>query len=242
MARTTSEIAQNLAPRSVLRVALNFGNSGLVQADPVTHGVSGVSVDLSRGLARELELNVEFVRFDSARAVIAAVDDDQWDVAFLAINPARLERLQFTQPYAVMAGSYLVREDSLLHSVEAVDQPGVRIASARGAAYDLYLSAHLKHASLVHAQTSPGAVELFIEQRLDVAAGIQPYLTSWAASHPGYRVLGGSFTTIEQAMVTPKGRTLGWAHLASYVERMKACNFIAQSIARSQQDDMLTPV
>lgn len=242
MLRTTSEIAQNLAPHGVLRVALNFGNAGLVQADPLTHELSGISVDLSRGLARELEMNVEFVYFYAAREVIAAVDEDKWDVAFLAINPARLERLQFTQPYAAMSGSYMVRDDSPLQSMEEVDQPGIQIASAHGAAYDLYLSANLKHASLVRAQTTPGAVELFVDQRLDVVAGIQPYLASWAATHPGYRMLEGSFTTIEQAMVTPKGRTLGWAHLASYIERMKACNFVAQSLARNGQGDMLAPV
>lgn len=242
MLRPTSEIAQNLAPHGVLRVALNFGNTGLVWADPLTHELSGLSVDLSRGLARELEMNVEFVYFYAAREVIAAVDQDRWDVTFLAINPARLERLQFTQPYALMAGSYMVRNDSPLRSLADVDQPGVRIASAHGAAYDLYLSAHIKHASLFRAQTTPGAVELFVDEQLDVVASIRPYLTSWAAAHPGYRLLDDSFTTIELAMATPKGRTLGWTYLASYIERMKACNFVAQSLARCQHGDMLAPV
>lgn len=242
MLRPAYEAARNLAPSGMLRVALNFGNPGLVRADPVTREVSGVSVDLSRGLARELELDIEFVHFDSARYVIAALDQDRWDVAFLAINPARLEQLQFTQPYATMAAAYMVREDSPLHSMEAVDQTGIRVASTHGAAYDLYLSAHLRHAGLVRAQTSAGAVELFVDEHLDVAAGIRPYLASWAAEHPGYRLLDGRFTTIEHAMATPKGRTLGWAHLASYIERMRACNFVAQSLARSQLGDMLAPV
>jgi polar amino acid transport system substrate-binding protein len=242
MLHSTSEIARNLAPRGALRVALNFGNPALVQEDPATQEIFGVSVDLARGLARELELNVEFVNFRSARDVIAAVEGAHWDVAFLAINPARLERLQFTQPYAAIAGTYLVRRNSPLHTQEAVDQPGIRIASALGSACDLYLSAHLAHASLVRAQTSPAALQLFIDEALDAAAGTRPYFSSWAAANPGYRLLEGSFATIEQAMATPKGRTLGWAYLASYIERMRACNFVAQSLARSGQDDMLDPV
>ncbi|MBV6272076.1 transporter substrate-binding domain-containing protein [Alcaligenaceae bacterium CGII-47] len=239
MLRSTSEIAQNLAPHGVLRVALNFGNAGLVRMDPHTQELSGVSVDLSRELARELEINLEFICFDAAREVVGAVAQDKWDVAFLAISPARLERLQFTQPYAAMAGSYMVRDASPIHAPEDVDQPGVRIASALGAAYDLYLSDHLKHARLVRAQTTPDAVELFVNEQLDAVASVRAYLSTWMLTHPGYRILDRSFTTIEQAMATPKGRTLGWTYLASYIQRMKACNFVAQSLARSDHSDLL---
>src|SRR5207249_4217608 len=132
-----------------VRAAINFGNAVLAQKDPATGEPRGVSVDLARELGRRLGVPVELVTFDAAGKVFEAIKAGAWDVAFLAIDPARAAEIAFTAPYVLIEGTYLVRRDSPLRAIDDVDRDGVRIAVGKGAAYDLYLTRTLKHAQLV---------------------------------------------------------------------------------------------
>src|SRR5215203_2803128 len=87
------------------------------------------------------------------------------------------------------------------------------------------LSRTLKHAQLVHAPTSPGAIELFVNEKLDAAAGVKQQLLAFAKTQPNVRVLEGRFMAIEQAMGTPKGRDAGARYLRQFVEDVKASGF-----------------
>ncbi|MCH3730691.1 transporter substrate-binding domain-containing protein, partial [Campylobacter coli] len=80
---------------------------------------------------------------DAAASVVAAASADAWDLAFLAIDPARADRIAFSAPYVEIEGTYLVREDSPARRVADMDREGLRIAVGRGAAYDLFLSREL---------------------------------------------------------------------------------------------------
>ena len=107
--------------------------------------------------------------------------------------------IAFTAPYILIEGGYLVPAGSPLQRIEDVDRAGVRVASEN--AYDLYLSRTLKHAQLVHAPSSPGAIELFVSEKLDAAAGVKQQLLAFAKTH---RMCTGRFMAIEQPMGTPK--------------------------------------
>jgi polar amino acid transport system substrate-binding protein len=231
------EVARALAPGGALRAAINLGNPVLAQRDPATGALGGASVDLAREVGRRLGLPVTLVPFDAAGKVVAAAAAGAWDLAFLARDPARAAELRFTPPYVVIEGTYLVPEASPLRAVEDLDRPGVRIAVGRGAAYDLYLSRALKHAALVRSDTSAGAVELFLREGLDAAAGVRNPLAAYAASHPGVRVLPGRFTVIEQALAAPRGREAAGRWLDAFVEEVKASGFVAAALARSGQRD-----
>lgn len=230
-------VVQDLAPKGALRVAINFGNPVLAQPHPQTQAPMGVSADLAQELARQLAVPLEFITYDGAGKVAAAADTDAWDVAFMAIDPARAEKARFTQPYVIIEGTYLVRSDSPLKIIDDADNKGVRIAVGKGAAYDLFLSRTLQHAELVRADTSAAAIDLFLDQSLEAAAGVRQPLEAFAATHHGLRVIDGRFTAIEQAMATPKGRTLGWDFLQSFIGNMKASGFVAQALERSGQRD-----
>ncbi len=234
---TLSAVINDLAPHGKLRVALNFGNPVLAQRHPETGEPMGVSVDLAKELARQLGLNIEFVAFDAAGKVFAAAESGTWDIAFMAIDPVRAEKVQFTRPYVIIEGTYMVRADSPLKQIGDVDATGVCVAVGKGAAYDLFLTRSLQHAELVRAATSAAAIELFVAQSLDAVAGVRQPLAAYAAGHSGLRVMNGRFTAIDQAMVTPKGRPLGWQHVASFVEEVKANGFVAAALERSGQVD-----
>lgn len=232
-----SSVVRELAPTGKLRAAINFGNPVLAQRDPSGSQPRGVSVDLSRELAKRLRVPVEFVTYEAAGRVTDDATKNVWDIAFVARDPQRAKDIEFTDAYAIIEGAYLVPASSPLRQNEDVDAPGVRIAVGRGSAYDLWLSRNIKHATLVRAPTSPAAVELFAKERLDVAAGVRQPLVDYAAKHPGVRMLPGRFMVIEQAIATPRGRPTAAKYLADFVDEMKASGFVADSLQKSGQKD-----
>jgi polar amino acid transport system substrate-binding protein len=154
------------------------------------------------------------------------------DLAFVAIDPVRAADLDYTAPYVIIEGAYLVREASPLRRNNEVDRAGTRIVVGRGSAYDLYLQRELKAATLVRAVSSPAVTDLFIEQGLDVAAGVRQQLEADARRVGGVRLLPGRFMVIEQALGIPRGRPAAQAWLSRFIEEMKASGFVAEALRR----------
>ncbi|WP_159348309.1 transporter substrate-binding domain-containing protein [Roseomonas harenae] len=227
----------DLAPTGRLRATINLGNPVLAQRNAATGELGGVSADLARALARQIGVEAELHPFDRAGAAFAALRDGVCDVGFLAIDPERATKLDFTAAYVVIEGTYLVPADSAFDTVEAVDSPGVRIAAGKNSAYDLHLSRSLRHAKLVHAPGLKDAISLLTDGRVDVVAGVRQPLVATAAGQPGFRVLEGRFMEIRQAMTLPKGRPVGAALLHGFVEAMKESGFVADALARSGQGE-----
>jgi len=226
-----SDVLRDLAPSGKLRAAINFGNPILASRGPGGEP-RGVSVDLAREAARRLGLDVELVLFESAGSVVEAVKAGRIDLAFVAIDPVRAADMEYTAPYVIIEGAYLVRNDSALQRNDDVDRPGTRVAVGRGSAYDLFLTRELKSATLVRAPTSPAVTDLFLEQKLDVAAGVKQQLQADARRVGGVRLLPGRFMAIEQALGVPKGRLAAKAWLSGFVEDMKATGFVAAALQR----------
>jgi polar amino acid transport system substrate-binding protein len=236
MSDVSPAVRSDLAPTGQLRAAINFGNPILASKDPATGEPRGVSVDLSRELARRLGVPVQFVTYDAAGKVVEGLKSSAWDVAYLAIDPARAVDISYTAAYVVIEGAYLVTKDSPIRSNAEVDREGVRVVVGAGSAYDLFLSRNLKNAKIVRAPTSPAVTDMFVAQKLEVAAGVKQQLEADARRIPGLRLLEGRFMVINQAMGTPKGREAGAKYLREFVEEMKASGFVAQSLARHSVD------
>jgi polar amino acid transport system substrate-binding protein len=237
IAQAPPQARAELAATGKLRAAINFGNPVLAQKDPASGEPRGISVDLARELGKRLGVPAELVLFDAAGKVFDALQSNSWDIAFLAIDPARATEIAFTAPYVIIEGTYLVRADSPLRTIEDVDREGVRVAVGNKSAYDLFLSRTLERASLVRAPTSPAAVELFLSDKLDAAAGVKQPLLQLARTRADLRVMDGRFMVIEQAMGTPRRNTAGASYLREFIEEMKASGFVARALERSGQGD-----
>jgi len=233
MGLAPAAVRNELIADGKLRAAINFGNPILA-----TRGSDGqprgVSVDLAREAARRLDVPVELVTFDSAGAVVEAVKARQVALAFVAIDPVRAADMDYTPPYVIIEGAYLVREGSPLRRNEDVDRAGNRVAVGRGSAYDLFLTRQLKAATLVRVPTSPEVTDRFLAQNLEVAAGVKQQLQADARRVGGVRLLPGRFMVIEQAMGVPKGRTAAQAWLKDFIEEMKASGFVNDALQRHE--------
>ncbi len=234
MTAAPPDVVKSLAPTGRLRVALNLGNIVLVQTDESTGAEKGVTVDLAGELGRRLGVPVDFTTFDGAGKAFEALKGGGIDIVFLAIETVRAAEVAFTAPYVLIEGVYMVAKDSPLHAVAEVDREGVRIGVNKGSAYDLYLTRTLKHAELVRGESG---VDLFVEQKLEAAAGVKQPMVAYAKTHPDVRLLDGRFMEIRQAMGTPQGRDVGARWLHGFIEEMKASGFVADALRRSNQPD-----
>lgn len=227
-----STLLAALAPTGALRASINTGNPILAGLDAQGQAV-GVSVDLARALAEKLGVALQLVVVDAAGKSVDVVSQEQADVGFFAIDPRRAASIAFTEPYVLIEGYYLVRNDSPVRTNADVDGAGNRVVVGKGSAYDLFLTRELQHAEIVRAPTSPTVVKTFLETQCEVAAGVKQQLEADAVHVPGLRLLDERFMMIRQAMGVPTSRGEAAAkYVADFVEAMKASGFVQEALTR----------
>lgn len=230
----------DLAPTGKLRAAINYGNGVLAQkgADGMPRGVSA---DLAAELAKRLGVPLQYVPYDAAGKVFEGARAGAFDVGFIAIEPVRAREIDFTAPYVIIEGTYMVHADSPLQTVDDIDHDGIRMSVGLGSAYDLYLTRTIKHATVLRADAGGGSamIRKFLDDKLDAAAGVRQQLDAYAKDHPEMRVMSGHFQKIRQAMGMPRvegqPHEAGLNYLKAFVEEMKASGFVADALKRSGQ-------
>ena len=234
MSVTASAARADLAPTGTLRVGINFSNILLTARDPVTRAPSGVALDLAHELGRRLDVPVEIVTYESAGALAESAPSGAWQVGFLGIEPKRANEISFTAAYVEIEATYLVPPGSPLKTIPEVDRAGIRIAVPAKAAYDLYLTRTLQHATLTRAAGADAAFKMFLADKMDALAGLKPQLEMDHEKLPGSRMLEGRFTAVQQAAGTPRGHDAGARYRAEFIEDIKASGLVARTIDRNR--------
>jgi polar amino acid transport system substrate-binding protein len=224
------ETQKDLAPTGKLRVGLNYGNFLLVLKDRADGTPQGIAPDLARELAKRLEMGLEFVKFDAAGKLADGVKSGMWDVAFLGNEPQRAAEIAFSPAYLEIPVTYLVPAGSPIQSLADVDKPGVRISVTGRSAYGLWLDRHIEHATLVKTGTLDSACERFVNDKLEVLAGLRPRLLSDVEKLPGARILDGKFTAVQQAIGTARKNVAAAQFLRDFVEEAKTSGFVQSLI------------
>lgn len=203
-----------LPPPPVLRIAINTANTVSTR---VHHDgrMTGRAIDLATTLGEHLGRGVEFLRYDGPGLVLAAGGRGDWDIAFLASDPARAAQYFFTKPYLSIEATFAVEARSAISSCAELDQPNVRIASVDGTGYGLQLSRWIDHAAIFSCRDISASLALFASGNADAVAGTRPSLESWANAATDVRVLDDDYATLGQAIATSHQQTelvaaLGW--------------------------------
>jgi polar amino acid transport system substrate-binding protein len=156
---------------------------------------------------------------------------NEWDIAFLAFDPARAQQVDFSPPYMEVDNTYLVTAKSKVGTVELADQAGVTIAVPERSAPDLFLSRNLKSAKVMRV---PGGADAAIEAlksgKADAYAENAHMLSLYADRLPGARVLEGRYTVIQHAVATPKGKMAASEYMKTFVEEAKSDGTVAEAI------------
>ena len=230
-----SNVRKAFTPKGKLRASINLGNPLLANRPNETDQPFGISIDLATELARRLEVELDLVVFDAAGKSVSAVESEEADVGFFAIDPKRGEKINFTAPYVLITGSYAVRAGSEISELGQVDRNNQTVVVGRGSAYDLYLSRTLENATIIYAPTSADVVDVFFDGNYDVAAGVTQQLELDKRRQPELQILDEPFMTIRQAMGLPKTRGPEAASfLARFVEEAKRSGFVSDAISRHQ--------
>lgn len=193
-----------------------------------------MTVDIARELARRLGVPVRLLPLDAARKSFALLAEGAADLCFLAVDPGRAEEVAFTTEYLVIEGVYAGPLTSGLHTTDDVDRPGVRVGGKEGSVYDLHLTRELEHAEVVRG--SEGST-VFLEQGLEVGAGIRQPMAALVESRDDLRLLEGAFMQIRQAVGVPRVRNveaLTWVRTT--MTKLIDSGLVAQSLARAGQD------
>jgi polar amino acid transport system substrate-binding protein len=216
----------------VLRAGFNMGNALLVTGKTPEGYPIGVARDMAEGIAKRLGVPLQCVPYPRPNQLADAADDNTWDVCLIGAEPARAAKIAFTDAYVEIKATYLVRGDSPLKSVDEVDRPGTRIMVKSGSAYELWLTANIKHAELTRVASSEESFERFVAEKFDVEAGLEERLLENLQELPGGRLLDGKFTSVQQAVGTQKKNTAAIRFLNDFVEEAKRSGQVAELIKR----------
>ena len=147
--------------------------------------------------------------------------------------------ISFCDPYVDIEATYLVRQNAPFQSIDDIDTEGVHIAVSDRAAYDLFLTRTLVHATLHRAEGLAGAFQLFVDKNLDALAGLVPALRENVKTLPGSRLIAGCYTSVEQAIGTRHGKFGLNAEVQAFLSDAKANGLVAELLEKHNVADKL---
>ena len=221
-----------LAPTGVLRAGINLSNFLLVTGRSPTSEPEGVAPDVSREIAKSLGVPVHYITFKSPGELADQAGKNVWDIGLIGAEPQRAAVMTFSAAYVEIEATYMVPPGSPIKSIAEVDRKGVKIVTSARSAYGLWLENNIKNAELIQIPGLDGAFNKFVEDKIDVLAGLRPGLLKDIAKMPGATILEGKFSAVQQAVGCNKPATAGAAYIAAFVEQAKKSGLIASLIEK----------
>jgi polar amino acid transport system substrate-binding protein len=219
-------IIEQLAPKGYLRAAINLSNFLLVTGTDAQGNPEGVSPDLAKALANELNIEYKLIPFKRPGELADAVIDDVWDIGNIANESERAKSITFSHPYTLIESTFLVRESSKINSLKDVDKKDVRIAVAERSAYDLWLTENIKNAELIRAKSIDLSFKIFEDNSYEVLAGLKPRLIDDLKNTKNCKILPGAFTFIKQCIGSKPGNPEAEKFINNFIEKNTKNGFI----------------
>jgi cyclohexadienyl dehydratase len=177
LAATAGAVLDRVKTSGAVHVCIWPDYYGISLRDPRSGRLSGIDVDLSAELGRDLGVRIEYVD-SSFPTLIEDLKGGRCEVAMFAVGmlPQRMEHLRFTRPY-LRSDIYAiaVRGNRVVQRWADIDQAGVQVAVQAGTFMEPVMAAALKRASLVVVKP-PATRERELEAgRVDVFMTDYPY-------------------------------------------------------------------
>ena len=233
-------ISKQLAPTGILRVGINMSNFLLVSGIDSLGFPEGVSPDLGKKIAKELNIPHKFIQYKKPGELADAVNKNQWDIGNIAFEPKRAETIDFTNSYVNIDANFLVRKIDNFKSNEDVSKAKVKIAVAERSAYDLWLSENFKDIELIRASSIQNSHILFNEGKANVLAGLKPKLIEELSKNDQLELIEDPFTFIKQSVGIKKGSPQVIKFLNDLILKLINDGFIRQLLKKYNVDKKLS--
>ena len=214
------DISKKLAPKGVLRVGLNMSNFLLVNSRGSNGVPVGVSPDIGKKLAKQLNVNCKLVQFEKPGLLADAVNEDQWDVGNIACGKERGKIIDFSDPYVNIDANFIFKNKDNFKNNDEINSSGIKIAVVNRSAYDLWLTENFKKAELIKVDTIDNSHKLFRESKVDVLAGLKPKLMEELENNKEFKIITNPFTHIKQAIGIKKGNPEILVFLNKFILRL----------------------
>lgn len=229
--------AADLAPTGTLRAAFLRTNPVQGRIDAETGAVSGPVADLVEALAKQLGVPYKIIPAANADDIIARLKANTVDIGFLAYDAPRAKEVDFSEPYALMLNSYLVRADSPIRNSADVDRAGVKVGTVKGQSQEVVLREILKKAEIKIMPATPPVGELskmLTSREIDAFGANRQRLVEAAAQDPRLRVLPDNFSVAEQSIVVAKENASRLAAINQFIEKARTSGLVKGSLERAK--------
>ena len=198
-------ISKKLVPTGVLRVGINMSNFLLINGKDSDGLPDGVSPDIGKRLARELNVECKLIQFKKPGLLADAVNENMWDIGNIACEKERSRTIDFTNPYVNIDANFMFRKKDNLKTNGDINLPGIKIAVLERSAYDLWLTENFKNVELIRVNTIEESHQLFKEDKVNVLAGLKPKLIEEIKTNNDFQMINSPFTYIKQSIGIKKG-------------------------------------
>jgi len=229
-------LAADLAPTGTLRAAFLRTNPVQGRIDAKTGAITGPVADLMQALAQELKVPYTIIPAADAREIIDRMKAHTADIGFLAYDGERAAEVDFSEPYALMLNTYIVRADSPLKKSADADRSGLRIGVAGGVSQAVVLKELLKKSELkVMPAPPPEEIsKMLVSGDIDAYGANRQRLVEVAAQDPKLRVLPDNFSVAEQSIVVNKGDSSGLEVINRFIEKARTSGLVKSSLERAK--------
>ena len=233
-------ISNKIAPLGVLRVGLNMSNFLLVSGEDKLGFPEGVSPDVGKKIAEELNVACKLVKFGRPGLLADAVNDDLWDIGNIAYEKERSKTIDFIDPYVNIDANFIFRNKDNFKSNEEINSTGIKIAVAERSAYDLWLTDNFKNVELVRASSIEESHDLFRNNKVDVLAGLKPKLIDELAINNDFKIITNPFTFIKQSVGVKKGNPEILEFLNRFISKLIREGYIKELLKKHKVLDKLS--
>ena len=233
-------ISKKLAPTGVLRVGLNMSNFLLVNSKDSNGLPDGVSPDIGKKLAKELNLKCKLVQFEKPGLLADAVENDIWDIGNIAHEKERSKTIDFSNPYVNIDANFMFRRKINFMSNDEINSSEIKIAVVERSAYDLWLTENFKNAKLIKVNTIDESHKLFRNGDVDVLAGLKPKLIDELKTSDDFKIITNPFTYIKQSIGIKKGNPEILVFLNKFISKLIKEGFVEKLLKKHKVHNKLS--
>lgn len=220
-------------PTGTLRAIFIARNPVLATIDPAGGTINGLAAELTRAAAAKLNVPFTLIGLPTAAAMIASLNSGDADIAFMAYSLQRTPDVDFSQSYALVHNTYMVRANSAFRTSDELDRPGRVVGVGMRDPADFFLTRTLDQAALKRndGSDSDTAVRMLLAGEIDAYGANRQRLTPLVARTPGVRLLEDNFYTVEQAIAVAKGRAGHLEFVDRLIDEIRASGLIGKTIS-----------